>query len=156
MHECANDSNFLSFEVEIWMDVFHVILEENVQVSLLQRLPWPAAVDGGKRTSFHFLWNHPSLWEHVSSDLSWPVLILNMADFFFLFFFFPYPENVSRQEPTSATVAEQVFIPQRGSLACHNPCWFTRVASGLSHFTHYVYSYETVEKGNWSGFLRSL
>lgn len=64
-----------------WNQLTCCTLEEN-DVFLLQRLLSPVAIGGGKKMSFHLLWNYLPLWEHLSSDVSWPGLIMNTAKSF--------------------------------------------------------------------------
>lgn len=92
----------------------------------------------------HFGNASAAIWADLYSFWIWQT--------FFFLFFFPIPwECISAGTHFCSFYSSAWISSVPQPLLIH----LARVASGLSHFTH-VYSYGTVEKGNWSGFLRSL
>lgn len=107
---------------------------KNVPAIALQRLQQPFEADAGER-SFDFLWSYLPLWENLSGDLRWPLIIMNMVDS-------PLPMAWKWTTVNSHCAAVTDFIPHYRCLACNktppiHPAW---AVLGLSHSIHYAYT----------------
>lgn len=106
-------SNFLSFEVEPRLTLPWLVGGGCSGFSTSKPLVTSCKRDGGKKKSFPFLWNYYTTLEtpvlkHPGNYLSWPGLIITVADFGC--FYYSYPEIAAFGNRTSIFFLSMDFM----------------------------------------------
>lgn len=132
-------SNFLSFEVEPRLTLPPLVGGGCSGFSTSKPLVTSCKRDGGKKKSFPFLWNYYTTLEtpilkHPSNYLSWPGLIIAVADFGC--FYYSYPEIAPFANRTS------IYFFSSAWISCLLwPCWFTpSIIPSLIHMVNALHT----------------